>query len=125
MQLILIVILLLLSLIFSLVDTAGLLHVEQTRFEARVKHAETILFGRFNWAIPISNNDNFNLVHSTKQNTYEFSVYCTIKKSKTPDNVSRFIRVAIEHNGRIKKIMFCKIFVFISLSRNGNQYATE
>jgi hypothetical protein len=58
-----------------------------------------ILFGRFNWAIPISRNDNFNEVYSFKQNTFEFNVYCTIKKTKKPDNIPRFIRIIIEHNG--------------------------
>ncbi|CAF0815885.1 unnamed protein product [Adineta steineri] len=88
----------LLTMIFSLINAGMLLHVEQPTFETRVKHAETILFGRFNWAIPISNNDHLNDVYSNKQNTFEFIVYCTIKKSKAPDNVSRYIRVTIEHN---------------------------
>ncbi|CAF3890132.1 unnamed protein product [Rotaria sp. Silwood2] len=83
----------------SMIVSAGiLLHIEQPTFETRVKHAETILFGRFNWLIPINNNDNLNEVHSSQQNTFEFSVYCTIKKSKAPENVPRFIHVIIKHN---------------------------
>ncbi|CAF0892178.1 unnamed protein product [Rotaria sordida] len=84
--------------IFSLVNCGILLHIEQPTFETRVKHAETILFGRFNWLIPINNNDNLNEVHSLQQDTYEFIVYCTIKKSNAPENVPHFIRIIIKHN---------------------------
>ncbi|CAF0764236.1 unnamed protein product [Rotaria sp. Silwood1] len=86
------------TVIFLLVNGGILLHIEQPTFETRVKHAETILFGRFNWLIPINNNDNLNEVHSSQQNTFEFSVYCTIKKSKAPENVPRFIRIIIKHD---------------------------
>jgi len=85
--------------IFPSINSGILLHIEKPTFETRVKHAETILFGRFNWAIPINNDDDLNKVHYFKQNTFEFSVYCTIKKSQAPDNVSRFIRIIIDHNG--------------------------
>jgi hypothetical protein len=98
MQLTLVIILLLIV-VFSLVSGGILLHIEQPPFETRVKQSETILFGRFNWAVPINNNDHLNEVYSSEQNTFEFMVYCTIKKSKAPDNVSRFIRITIEHNG--------------------------
>ncbi|CAF1464085.1 unnamed protein product [Rotaria magnacalcarata] len=84
--------------IFSLVSCGILLRIEQPTFETRVKNAETILFGRFNWLIPISSNDNFNEVHSSEQNTFEFIVYCTIKKSKAPENVPRFLRIIITNN---------------------------
>ncbi|CAF4096223.1 unnamed protein product [Rotaria socialis] len=84
--------------IFSLVSSGILLHIEQPTFETRVKNAETILFGRFNWLIPISSNDNFNEVYSSEQNTFEFIVYCTIKKSKAPENVPRFLRIIITNN---------------------------
>lgn len=90
--------------IFPLINCGILLHVEQPTFETRVKHAETILFGRFNWAIPINNNDYLNEVHSSKQNTFEFIVYCTIKKLKMPDNVPRIIRIIIDNNGNKTKI---------------------
>jgi hemerythrin superfamily protein len=89
--------------IFPLINSASLLHIEQPTFETRVEHAETILFGRFNWAIPINNNDNLHEVYSSKQNTFEFIVYCTIKKSKIPDNVPRFIRIIIDHDGNKEK----------------------
>ena len=95
-------IILLLIVVFSLVNGGLLLHIEQSRFETRVKQAETILFGRFNWAIPINENDHLNEVHFSKQNTFEFMVYCTIKKTKPPANVPRFIRIIIEHNGKNK-----------------------
>ena len=93
----------LLTLIFPVIDAGTLSQIEQTTFEWRVKHAQTILFGRFNWAVPINKNDRFNEVHSFKQNTFEFTVYCTIKKTKKPDNVPRFIRIVIDDNG-IKSI---------------------
>jgi len=98
MQLILIAIILL-TMVFSLVNAGILLQIEQPTFETRVKHARTILFGRFNWAIPISYNDDINEVYSSQQNTFEFIVYCTIKTNKTYENVPRFIRIIIEHKG--------------------------
>lgn len=98
MQLIVIGILLL-TVIFSLVNTGILSHIEQPTLETRIKHAETILFGRFNWAIPVNSNDNLNEVYSSQQNTFEFVVYCTIKKSKAPENVPRFLRITITNNG--------------------------
>jgi hypothetical protein len=97
MQLIFLLIFLCLTIIFPLINS-GILSI----FERRVQHAETILFGRFNWAIPINTNDYLNEVYSSKQNTFEFSVYCTIKKSQTPDNVPRFIRIIIDDNGNTK-----------------------
>jgi hypothetical protein len=99
MELILLVIFSFLTVIFPLINGGILLHIEQPTFETRVKHAEIILFGRFNWAIPINTNDDLNEVYSFKQNTFEFSVYCTIKKTDKPDNVPRFIRIIIDHNG--------------------------
>ena len=36
--------------------------IEQPNFEIRVKQAETILFGRFNWMVPINNNDHVHQV---------------------------------------------------------------
>jgi hypothetical protein len=89
--------------VFSLVNGGILLHIEQSIFETRVKQAETILFGRFNWAIPINKNDRLHEVYSPRQNTFEFMVYCTIKKTKPPNNVPRFIRISIEHNGNKKE----------------------
>jgi hypothetical protein len=37
--------------------------------------------------MPISDNNNPNEVYSPKQNTFKFTVYCTIKTTKGPDNV--------------------------------------
>ncbi len=102
MQLIFLLIFLILTMIFSLINCGILSHIEQSIFEQRVKHAEIILFGRFNWAIPINNNDYLNKVYSSKQNTFEFSIYCTIKKSKIPNNVPRFIHIIIDDNGNTK-----------------------
>jgi hypothetical protein len=99
MELILLVIFSLLTMIFPLINGGILLHIEQPTFETRVKKADMILFGRFNWAIPINNNDDLNEVYLSKQNTFEFTVYCTIKKTKKPDNIPRFIRIIIEDNG--------------------------
>lgn len=114
MQLILIAIILR-TMIFSLVNADILLHIEQSTFETRVKHAETILFGRFNWAIPISNNDKLLEVYPLKQNTFEFIVYCTIKKSNAPDNVPRVIRITIEHNGTKPMIKKKRLFIYFYL----------
>ena len=87
----------------SRVDAARLSQLEQSVFESRVRNASTILFGRFNWAMPISPTDNIDLVHSMQQNTFEFTVYCTIKKSQGLDNVSRFLRVMIKKNGKRRR----------------------
>ena len=99
MQAMLLRYLLILIVLVSLVHAGALSQSEQASFEARVKHADTILFGRFNWAIPVSVDGDAQLVHGVRQNAFEFIVYCTIKKIRTPDNVPRVIRVAIEHNG--------------------------
>ena len=88
-----------LTLIFTVIDAGTLSQIEQTTFESRVKHAETILFGRFNWAVPINTNDHLIEIHSFKQNTFEFTVYCTIKKSHKPDNVPRSIAILIDDDG--------------------------
>ena len=79
-----------LTLLFSLINVVILLHIEQLTLETRVKHADTILFGRFNWE---------SFVSAEKYSTFEFIVYCTIKKSKPPANVPRSIRVIISDNG--------------------------
>ncbi|UJR35228.1 hypothetical protein I4U23_027993 [Adineta vaga] len=78
-----------LTIVFSLINVVILLHIEQSTFETRVKHADTILFGRFNWAIPLQ---------TERQNIFEFIVYCTIKKSKSPVNVPRSIQIIISNN---------------------------
>lgn len=88
-----------LTLIFTVIDAGTLSQIEQTTFESRVKHAQTILFGRFNWAVPINTNDHLNEIHSFKQNTFEFIVYCTIKKTQKPDNVPRLIGILIDDDG--------------------------
>lgn len=100
-EMILLVNFLLLTMIFPLINGNILSRIEQPAFELRVKQAETILFGRFLWMIPINHNDLENIVHATKQDTFEFSVYCTIKKSKAPENVPRVIRILIPDTGRI------------------------
>lgn len=89
----------LLTMIFPLVTSGILLQIEQQNFEQRIKHADTILFGRFNWVLPMNDNNDYNQVHASRQTIYEFIVYCTIKKSKVPENVSHFIRIIIKDNG--------------------------
>ncbi len=111
MQLILLVVSL--TMIFPLINSGLLLHIEQPTFETRVKHAEIILFGRFNWAIPINMNDNLQEVYTSKQNTFEFIVYCTIKKTNIPDNVPRVIRMIIDDNGKKMRSEEKRIVFFI------------
>ena len=91
--------LLIVIVLVSLVHAGALSPSEHASFEARVKHADTILFGRFNWAIPVSADGDAQLIHDVRQNVFEFVVYCTIKKIRAPDNVLRVIHVAIEHYG--------------------------
>ncbi len=111
MQLILLVVFL--TMIFPLINSGLLLHIEQPTFETRVKHAEIILFGRFNWAIPINMNDNLQEVYTSKQTTFEFIVYCTIKKTNIPDNVPRVIRMIIDDNGKKMRSEEKRIVFFI------------
>ncbi|CAF1321691.1 unnamed protein product [Adineta ricciae] len=101
-----------LTLLFSLINVAILLHIEQSTLETRVKHADTILFGRFNWE---------SFVSAEKYNTFEFIVYCTIKKSKPPANVPRSIRVIISDNATeidMKKNRWFILFPKMSQTRN-------
>ncbi len=121
MLLIFLVISLCLTLRFPSINTALFSHIEQPTFEARVKRAETILFGRFNWAVPINTNDRLHQVHSSKQNTFEFLVYCTIKQRKTPDNVPRTIRILIDHQGKTTDTSMLRRERFFFF-RNGNRY---
>lgn len=103
-----------LTLIFTVIDAGSLSQIEQTTFEARVKTADTILFGRFNWAVPISNtDDHLNEIHSFKQNTFEFIVYCTIKRSQKPDNVPRLIGIEIDDVGTRIFLIISEDFFFI------------
>jgi hypothetical protein len=94
-----VVVLLLHAVTFTRVDAGALSQLEQNAFEKRVKQADTILFGRFHWALPVGSTDNIDLVHLGKQNTFEFVVYCTIKRTRRPSNVPRLIRMTIEHSG--------------------------
>ena len=81
-----------LNIIFSSINGHSLSHIEYIKFEKYVKNVETILFGRFNWKLSIN---HFNEVY---YNTYGFMVYCTIKKSKLPDNVPYYIYITIKDN---------------------------
>lgn len=109
-----------LTVIFPLMKGNILSHIEQSTFELRVKQAETILFGRFHWTMPINHNDRENEVYANKQDTFEFIVYCTIKKSKAPENVPRFIRILISDSG--KKIVKFFFLIINFLFRNRNRY---
>ena len=86
-------------LVFDHSHPAVLSRIEQTAFETRVKQADTILFGKFNWDISLDQNDDIDQIYSPKQDTFEFIVYCTIKKTGGSTNVPHLIRIIIEDAG--------------------------
>lgn len=73
--------------------------IEHDAFEKRVKQADTIIFGRFHWLLPIGKIDGIDSVHATQQDTFEFIVYCTMKNKKSPNNIPHVIVVTIEDYG--------------------------